>query len=246
MSKWPGGRLGASNNPTTSSRSGIWDLSEQIVNKKEGSWPFVLPNGLTASRAANSAVQLKEIFPNYQSGVYWININGTPKEVYCDMSSDNGGWMLYSSFSSDNSLSAETAPAINGNRILHSQLGTFGYSLNYTTSYHDGVTDTLGYVRRPEFYAHYYSGSPNGELSMTSWNGPSSVTQLRVLHGTGATQASYNSGGSRLITNNVTRVEYSDSYTTRTDVIGFNPAGASPLFKQVEFGIAGISWVYVR
>ena len=28
------------------------------------------------------------------SGMYWINCNGTARQVYCDMSNDSGGWML--------------------------------------------------------------------------------------------------------------------------------------------------------
>ena len=28
------------------------------------------------------------------SGMFWINCNGTARQVYCDMDNDSGGWML--------------------------------------------------------------------------------------------------------------------------------------------------------
>lgn len=83
---------------------------------------------------------------------------------------------------------------------------------------------------------------------MTSWLGPTSgISEMRLLHGTGATQASYNAGGSGIITNNVSRISGTENtFTTRTDVVPFNPSGATPLFRQLETGIAGISWIFVR
>lgn len=55
-------------------------------------------NGLTAATAGTSAKQIKTKYPASASGVYWIkntNINaGNPFQVYADMSTDGGGWML--------------------------------------------------------------------------------------------------------------------------------------------------------
>jgi hypothetical protein len=208
-----------------------------------------LPDGLTAQTAAPSAVFLKENGVSV-SGNYWITINGTARQIYCDMVNDNGGWMLYTSFSSDNPFQATTNPAINGNRIRVSEFSTYGYSLNATTDWADGYASQgfgPSYTRRPEYFGHFSGGSPTGELTLATWLGPTAVTELRLLHGTGATSASYNAGGSGIITNNVSRVTgNSEVYTTRTDVVPFNPSGTTPLFRQLETGIAGISWIFVR
>ena len=50
-------------------------------------------DGLTAGGAARSAQFLKTTYPSYTSGVYWIDWNG-PKQIYCDMSLEGGGWMM--------------------------------------------------------------------------------------------------------------------------------------------------------
>lgn len=55
-------------------------------------------DGLTSATAATSALSIKKFFPTSTSGVYWIknpNINsGVPFQVFCDMETDGGGWML--------------------------------------------------------------------------------------------------------------------------------------------------------
>lgn len=55
-----------------------------------------VPNGLTAAQAGDSAAQLKSDWGYNTDGVYWINVNGTPEQVYCIMNSaiDGGGWMM--------------------------------------------------------------------------------------------------------------------------------------------------------
>ena len=54
------------------------------------------PNGLTSAQAATNALALKQGYPGYGDGVYWINCGGVPKQTYCLMASkwDGGGWML--------------------------------------------------------------------------------------------------------------------------------------------------------
>jgi hypothetical protein len=54
------------------------------------------PNGLTADQAATNALALRQGYPGYGDGVYWINCSGVPKQTYClmDPKWDGGGWML--------------------------------------------------------------------------------------------------------------------------------------------------------
>ena len=56
------------------------------------------PDGLTSATASRSAYQIKQDFPGSTDGLYWIansNINsGTPFQIYADMTTDGGGWMI--------------------------------------------------------------------------------------------------------------------------------------------------------
>lgn len=64
------------------------------VNSQTGTWSGY---GKTERTAALSAVYVKENYPQSESGVYWIhpsNWFGAPQQVYCDMETDSGGWMM--------------------------------------------------------------------------------------------------------------------------------------------------------
>jgi tetratricopeptide (TPR) repeat protein len=46
------------------------------------------------SHPADSALDILQQGYSRGDGVYWININGRPSSVYCDMTFEGGGWML--------------------------------------------------------------------------------------------------------------------------------------------------------
>jgi hypothetical protein len=51
-------------------------------------------DGSTSALAAPSAVSIKTLTATTTDGQYWINIDGTPRLIYCDMNNDGGGWMF--------------------------------------------------------------------------------------------------------------------------------------------------------
>lgn len=57
--------------------------------------PPVPKDGLTTSTAGTSAYQILQDYPSSSDGFYYIKgDNGTPVLIYCDMTEDDGGWML--------------------------------------------------------------------------------------------------------------------------------------------------------
>jgi hypothetical protein len=207
-------------------------------------------DGASSARAGTSATAIKTLTSTTTNGKYWITINGTAREIYCDMANDGGGWMLYSSFANDNEFAnATTYPAIKGNGILNTTLATNGYTASYT-SYNDGAVDGTfsPYARLTGCYGFFYSSSPQGTMTLSTWNGPTTgITALRAKYGCGASSGSFGGPGAYISLNNgaVTLAE-SASVTGVTAFGNFNPAGATPLVNIVETGIAGIYWIMVR
>ena len=232
--------------PTT----GVLSLPE-LLQKRYGD-PVPAPDGLTAATAATSAAQILLDYPSSGDGIYYIQDGSSTKQVYCDMTNDGGGWMLYSSFASDNTLDATNYPAWNGNRLLYADVlgtnaATYGYaSIGATiTSYHDGTTNNFaGYTQQPQHLGVFASGSPVGGIGATTWNGPSTVSKLRIAWGRGS--ASY-AGGNNTLEINGSQVDSIAGSVSKVASYSFNPAGSSaPYFGVKESSIVGISYVYMR
>ena len=75
---------------TTSCPTGLLDCDSDASNGCEPA------NSGSAERcsAANSCAEIKYALPESEDGIYWITIDSTSQEVYCDMSTDGGGWTL--------------------------------------------------------------------------------------------------------------------------------------------------------
>jgi hypothetical protein len=74
---------------------GVFSLALESELTRAGGW---LQDGLTSATAGTSAYQIKQTTGTTTDGLYWVknsNINGgTPFQVYCDMNTNGGGWIL--------------------------------------------------------------------------------------------------------------------------------------------------------
>ena len=79
-------------NPTESTAQGRY-----LLTVAKGVTDF--PDGQSYDNAAKSAVEIKKYYPASQSGNYWIfDHNNVPRQIYCDMEIDGGGWMLWNDY----------------------------------------------------------------------------------------------------------------------------------------------------
>ena len=208
-----------------------------IYDSNDVMWAKV---GLSATHSTSSLISSSR-----SSGLYSFDDpgSGTTKTVYFDATS---GYALYSSFGTGGTYaSSSTYTAWNGNAIKQSQLSTYGYTLS-AGAWHDGTSSSSfgGYTPKTGYLAFYTSGSSVATLDMSSWNGPSNVTDLRVVWGTGDVA---NTGADNDLFINGTEV--ASNVTSENIYTGsFDRTGSTPLLRVYEGvnSISGIGQIWFR
>jgi hypothetical protein len=132
--------------------------------------PIVQQNdGSTSALVASSAEAIKNLTGTTTDGLYYINVNGTARQVYCDMNTDGGGWMLVYKVDANGNNSCG-----NGTWDFHTAQ-SYGGTTPPTTPY-GTITNGQGEGLSPSNRASFWSNVSASEVLI--WNGTGSTKQL--------------------------------------------------------------------
>jgi hypothetical protein len=150
------------------------NIYNRVLNPNEFKQPSVqipwgiftsTPNGLTANQPATNALALRQGYPGYNDGVYWINCGGVPTQTYCLMNPkwDGGGWMLI--------MKAAQGSTFNWGATYWTTTNTLNPS-DTTTTVADAKFDVFNYVPVTDVMAVWPSsdvgaGNTGGSLAVT-------------------------------------------------------------------------------
>ncbi len=228
-----GGRLGKINLPAASAASGLFSLSDVQQNRANGigSWPIGLRDGSTAALAADSAAAIKAAVPSAGNGIYWILVNGAAKQVYCDMTNDGGGWMLWQTFGSSSAFQSGYAILPNGSS--NTQMATNGWTTN-TTAW--GVNaSSVGVGLACSNQGHGSINAVGATLNIVP-------TLLRTQYGNTHVVSSV-----EIFTNGVSRGSASPGQTITATSVPINFSGTTPVFRIKEYNaIMAFYWAMIK
>lgn len=224
--------------------------------------------GKSTETPAKNAQEILADDPTASNGIYWIEVNGTPQMVYCDMKA--GGFMLLATFSSDTIYNEKSYPAIYGNNILAPDVIAGVYpqlSLTGTggISYDDGTNRNAyqSYTRKTGTLG-FFSGSAGvailgvdalpglGDTVLTEakihWSSALPDPDINDLTNQG------NMSNASVVINNVlgqgTPPDYKDKEIV--DIVPFDYNGTSPIVgvsderTGTSGGIVQISHIFIR
>lgn len=149
-------------------------------------------DGSSSSRAATSAAAIKTLTGTTTTGDYWIQPTGqTAQQVYCDMTTDGGGWTLIAAGRNSNTWWNNAGA---GDTTTLVAASTSSYTVRYFSQ--AWVQALIGgtswanmtrgiYVRRTELGDSYLISNASGTptFSWSAWNAaPSSISLTNIRY----------------------------------------------------------------
>lgn len=149
----------------------------------------------TQSNPATSALAILAQNPNATSGPYWITVGGVPTELYCDMVTDGGGFMLVAKYNGTGGNNTGSSNVSNLNNLTATSSATHKLSdtdikalaatnLRYEWSPRipDGPSPTTIYIMRYSA-ANWSSWASNGATNMAYESKASNGTWVGGFNG---------------------------------------------------------------
>lgn len=215
-----------------------------IISYKKDTAPALAGSGRTSATAATSAKAILQNYPGSPDGLYWISPTGGvgAQLVFCDMTTDGGGWMHVATFHDNQNVTFQAQPEVSPWGFFLHRTNAYAYTeaSNQGGRFCDNVFDEFVGVHYPlAFGANFkhpglYSYAPVRQVLMKD-QGPklrnlwytqqlgSAVSNTRVWFGDGSnmwvdsgTLRNSTSGGFRNLT--VTNFSQTD------DVFGSSPS----------------------
>ena len=198
--------------------------------------------GRSSSDPADSALDILADDPSAADGPYWINVSGVATELYCDMTTDGGGFMLAAKYmgSGGNNTGSNNVSDLNNltttTSATHKLSDTDIKALAATNSYYEwsprfpvGSSPTTIYIMR-------YSSS-----NWNSWSSTGATNMVYESKSSGGTFV----GGYNGHFNNRGFSTYSDALGGACDTV-FSGSAVYMTSYHSQFGDTGNFFVFIR